>query len=126
MLFMQSRRIHGHLPPLPRIPRLEMPMKRNYDPPTEQEIKDSQDAKQRGETEKTPEENTNNNQSTQSVVPVAISSASVNDNNLEIRATPHNEGTGECTATISRGSKSVTSKSTALSTHLLLSVSQYL
>ena len=87
----------------------------NYDPPTEQEIKDSQDAKQRGETEKTPEENTNNNQSTQSVVPVAISSASVIDNNLEIRAfTPGIiEGTGECTATISRGSKSVTSKSTA-------------
>ncbi len=87
----------------------------NYGPPTEQEIEDSQDAKQRGDTEETTEENSNNNQSAQSTIPVAISSASVIDNNLEIRAfTPGIiEGTGECTATVSNGNKKVTAKSTA-------------
>ena len=87
----------------------------NYSPPTEQEIEDSQNAKKRGDAENQTKESTDTSQSSKSTVPVAISSAEIINDNLEVRAfTPRViEGSGTCTATVSSGSKSVTAKSAA-------------
>jgi cytoskeletal protein RodZ len=94
----------------------------NLDPPTEQEVKDSQDAKKHileedstdseeptGE-EKTPE------QADKKEATVGISYAGVTGENLEIRAfTPSIiEGTGTCTATLTKsGETAVTESSEA-------------
>lgn len=87
----------------------------NYSPPTQKEIEDSQKAKQRGDTENQPKDTISATPGEKVSIPVAISSAVVIGDKLEVRAfTPRIiEGTGECTVTITNGDKIVTAKSVA-------------
>lgn len=82
----------------------------NYEEPTEQEVIDSQDAKKRA----TEESGSNNKQddnvsSNKKNISLGVSSSSVYGQNLEIRAftTDVIEGTGTCTAVLTKGNLKV-------------------
>lgn len=76
----------------------------NYDPPTQQEIDSSQDAKQRGEdtNDASSDDDSSNNSGQKKSVDVGISYADIYGDNLEVRAFTNGviEGTGTCTATV--------------------------
>lgn len=95
----------------------------NFDPPTEQEIKDSQNAKERifegdSTTDSDTGQSTGSNDTSiaKKPVTVGVSYAGVINNQLEIRAFTSSviSGTGECTAIISKsGSETITKVSPA-------------
>lgn len=80
----------------------------NYDPPTQEEIDESQDAKKRSETtsndtdSKQSPDSTSSPKSPKKTANVGISYADIYKGNLEIRAFTASviEGTGTCTATV--------------------------
>ena len=88
----------------------------NYSPPSDEDIEHSQDAKQKIEDERPNNSNpdgseaTTENTGSKKSVGVGVSFADVFENNVEIRAfIPQTiEGTGTCTATLTRGSQSIT------------------
>jgi hypothetical protein len=86
----------------------------NYDPPTEQETKESQDAKERIQQENEKPNNTDKEDETSDKknVNVGIAFADIVDSNLEIRAfTPSIiAGDGICTATVSKAGHSTITK----------------
>lgn len=77
----------------------------NYDPPTNQEVKDSQDGKKNSDntSDDSPKKDDTGSSTTKpkKTASVGIAYADVNGNNLEIRAFTNSviEGTGTCTAT---------------------------
>jgi hypothetical protein len=77
----------------------------NYDPPTEQEVEDSQDGK----------DNLDNDRPTTEAVAVGVTFAGVVSNQVEIRAFIPGviQGTGTCTVTLTKGSLKVESSSEA-------------
>lgn len=83
----------------------------NYDPPTDQEVENSQDGKKNSQPEATPSAPT----SSLGAAHVALSYADFSGNQLEIRAftTSVVEGSGTCTATVTSGLKKVTRSSSA-------------
>jgi hypothetical protein len=82
----------------------EEPGSINYNPPTDQEIAEGQDAKKRGEglSEQDRPDEQSEGTGKKTAVDVGISFADVYENNLEIRAFTNGtiEGTGTCTATV--------------------------
>lgn len=83
----------------------------NLDPPTQQEIEESQDAKKRvTQTDQNPNESIDAEQSEKKSVGVGISFADVYKGNLEIRAFTNGaiQGTGTCTATVTKGGQTIT------------------
>lgn len=76
----------------------------NYDPPTDQEIKDSQDGKKNSDNSSNDSDQSSSS-TTKKKASVGISYADIYSNNLEIRAFTNSviEGTGTCTATVVMG-----------------------
>jgi len=91
----------------------------NYGPPTEDEIENSQNAKDRivEESDGNSDSQSESSSSTaKKPATVSVSFADIVDGNLEIRASTASaiEGTGECTATVSKpDSQSITKKVSA-------------
>lgn len=86
----------------------------NYDPPTDQEVEDGQDAKKDAyedtKTDTSDDKNTTNKRS----VNVGISYADIYNNNLEVRAFTNGiVEAGTCTVTITKDGKVVTETSGA-------------
>lgn len=85
----------------------------NYDPPTQQEVENSQNGKKNsGPDKKTNDTDTSSQKKPASV---GISYADIYNNNLEIRAFTNGviEGTGKCTATVTMGNTKVTKSNDA-------------
>ena len=74
----------------------------NYDPPTDQEVDESQDAKKRDNQEEQSKDTDKTPTDQKKSIDVGISYADISGKNLEIRAFTNNviEGTGTCTATV--------------------------
>lgn len=88
----------------------------NYDPPTQEEIDRSQDGKKNSAAnEQIDSRDEKDANSSKNTVSIGIAFADVVGSNLEIRAfTPSViEGDGKCTATLSKGSESITESSSA-------------
>ncbi len=91
----------------------------DYSPPTEQEITDSQDGKKSLEDQKPTDSNSQNtakpSSPQQSNAEVGISLVDVIGQNLEIRAFTSSviDGSGTCTATVSKGTSTITRSSAA-------------
>jgi hypothetical protein len=84
----------------------------NYDPPTDQEKQDSERIKQ--ETEKNEQARQNPPQtqsSSSSPIVITISRAGQVDNSISVRTIIDGAKTGDCTATFTRGSDTVTKTS---------------
>lgn len=86
----------------------------NYEPPTDQEVKDSQDGK-KNIPDDNDTDNSNNNTGNLKSIEVGVAFADVIDGNIEVRAfTPSVvESDGTCTATLTKGSATVSAKSQA-------------
>lgn len=81
----------------------------NYDPPTEEEIEQSQSAKDKIIQEEEYKKNNPDSDSKKSTVNVGISYADVIDSKLEVRAFTGDiiEGSGSCVLKVSKGSKTL-------------------
>lgn len=86
-----------------------------YSDPSETDIKESQNAKKKADSEANSPSNTNPSSSSKKKVAVAVSYADIYNNNLEVRAFISSviEGTGTCTVTATMGSQKVTESATA-------------
>lgn len=84
----------------------------NYSPPTEQEVKNSQDGKKNSQD---PPSNEGGSAASQKSAHIALSYVDFSNKRLEIRAftTSVIEGNGKCTATVTSGQKSITRTSSA-------------
>lgn len=88
----------------------------NYDPPTQDEIDSSQDAKERilnNSTQSNTSESQELKPSNKKQVTVGVSYADVINNNLEVRAfiTDVISGSGTCTVTVKKGREVITKSS---------------